>query len=185
MKKMDFLLFTLCFLIGSAVSANAERFVGGIGGFPTDPACYQGNYIKNVLCNEHNATTQLGQLQLRANAQVRVIDSQVPNYSTTTAIKLTMTVDDQENFFQPESQVPVLVRAIKVGFHRRNGYSVESYPMVFTRTIYGTRQLSAELTIITDSVSGSEYVQVLNKLEVLLPGQAGVAVLDFSDFRDS
>lgn len=181
MKKMDFFVILLTYFLSGFVYGSEEIFAGGIGGFPYAPECYQGNYIKNVLCSEHSAQAQLGHFQLQANAQVRVIDSLIPNYSTTTQINLTISFDDQSNFFHPETQVPVLVRAIKVGYHRRNGYTVETYPMVFNRTNYGARKLIGDLVITTDSISGSEYVVVLNKLEVLLPGVAGVAVLDFSN----
>lgn len=177
--------FTALFLSLASVMAHASGnddyvFAGGIGGYEYTPQCYNGNFISGVVCNEYRASYALGRFDIQARAEVSMVAPTDPDdaYFTRALVAVTLTVVDADDFFNPEGKLPVLVRGIRVGYHRRNAYSVESLPVTFERE-EGTRRLVGKVQFLTTSVSGAEYTQVLNKIEVLLPGVPGTAVLSF------
>lgn len=181
-KSISFKMLIPIFATIACVSGPALASPGpnGIGGLPMDTGCYNGNFIPNKLCYLVNVEASLTGFRLKTQAEVYVKEK-VPNASngqTDTSVSLTLTLIDDNNFFNPEASLPVLVRAIKAKTYRDTFYSVESYATQFTR-LEGTRTLVAKLNLSTSSFPGAEFTENVRKLEVLIPGVAGTMVVDF------
>lgn len=91
-----------------------------------------------------------------------------------------MVIEDFSNYLNPESSLPVIVRFIVGTFHRDPmQYSVSSRSIVVKRR-YGQRVFESEpLELVLRNKWGAEYVETLEKIEVLVPGFPSVLVLQF------
>jgi hypothetical protein len=155
-------------------SLRAEAVVGGYMS-----RCYNGNFKTGVWCQEETRDYRVKisdqhEIRIVAFARAQYLDSQGGDVN----VELDFRIEDPGNFFDPEAQLPVLVRMITAGFHRNYSYGLKSEPVMFQRT-EGQRALSASRSIRLHNNWGAEYVEYLMKLEVLVPGVAGVSVLNF------
>jgi len=83
-------------------------------------------------------------------------------------------VEDTKNYFNPEPQLPILVRFI---LRDRSTFIVRSLPLTLMR-IPGQRKLKGTIVVVLYNSIGAKSVEILDKIEVLFPGVSGMLVLE-------
>jgi hypothetical protein len=171
--KYRILIYLTIGLLSSA-SASAWADLGGQMG-----NCYTGvGFRANVTCEEARAAaagTVTYWNPIIVSTHTRA------SYADTSGNRIAMSVDlvlyDRDDYFNPEPRVPVVVRAIVCGFHRYCTYRAESYTVVLEREA-GTRSLSGNLRFELRNDLGADYVERLDKYEILVPGMGQILVVD-------
>ncbi len=163
--------------LGLLVFLSSFRAEAVVGGYMS--RCYNGNFVSGIWCQEDTREYRVNiseqhEIRIIAVARARYIDSQ----GSGVQIELDLRIEDPANYFDPEAELPVLLRTITASYHREYIYRVKSEPVIFTRN-YGQRSLSSTRSIQLHNNWGAEYVEYLMKLEMLVPGVAGVSVLNF------
>ncbi len=160
-------------LFGSAQIALAD-----IGGYMSE--CYTGGEFEtNKTCERRNSSMERffenNPLKLWVTAHAEYKNTE----GTKVEIKFALKLDDHNNYYNPEGKLPILVRVIKKAIHRLpHYYAVLSMPLVLDR-VDGQRTLTLPQSISLELSNswGAEYVEKVEKLEVLLPGVPGMFVL--------
>jgi hypothetical protein len=161
---------------GALASTAASARVGGYMG-----SCYLGSGFRTgEVCESSSAEATSA---LDAEHEVKVSAYAAGRYTQpsgeSVAVDLTFTLEDPSNYFDPEGRLPLLVRVIVAGYHRDPpSYRVVSTPVSLTR-VEGQRRLgSAPISVTLRNNWGAEYVEHVEKVEVLVPGFPSVLVLD-------
>lgn len=172
----NFILVVMCFFTSLSVVA-LDRAPTGLGGFngwygtveKSDKVLFEGNYSNTY-----------SDFAVEINAKC-YNEGYVDGSSQIARIELELEVTDSKDFLNPEASIPLVVRGILASYHRSINWTVDSRVVVFNR-VPGQRIFKGHLTFYTKSNGGSEYVEVLNKLEVLVPGISGVNVISFARY---
>lgn len=156
----------------------AQSASAGVGGFMS--GCYDGGFKTGVVCQSASAQalTRDGTMKVFAKAEGQYLPSNGNNGHAPAQIDVDLFLNDFANRFDPESSVPVLVRAIVRGHHRDYSYQVKSIPLTLDR-IYGERTLRGHFNVVVNNYFGAEYVEELMKIEVVVPGIGEVLVVNF------
>jgi hypothetical protein len=173
MKNLLLILASMIFLSGNLFAYESSPT--GLGGFnnwyntwtKSDEIRFEGNYQAN-----------LNNFYIKVNAK-SYNEGIVEGSSQLARVELQIQITDSNNVFNPEWSLPLIVRGILASYHRDIYWHVDSRSVVFER-IPGQRTFSGHLTFFTKSNSGAEIVEVLNKLEVLIPGVSGVGIVSFA-----
>lgn len=169
-KLMSSASLTALCVFGTAARADVGGFMGG---------CYDGYFITGKVCDTRDVE---GSLELAPGRTVGAKVHTEAQYRKQSGddffVDLTLEVKDPSNFFDPEAKLPVLVRVIARSYHRDYSYWVISDAHVLDR-VQGERRLKGRtFRLDLKNGFGAEYVETIDKLEVLIPGVPGTLVLD-------
>jgi hypothetical protein len=167
-------------VISALLSINSfayDREPTGLGGFN---GWYGTVERSDRVLFENNYKNSYNDFIVDVNAKC-YNEGYVEGSSQIARIELQFTITDTNNFLNPEASIPLIIRGIMASYHRSISWSVDSRSVLFER-IQGQRVFTGHLTFYTKSNGGAEFVQVLNKLEVLIPGVSGSNVISFARY---
>lgn len=174
MKILSLLLMSLFFSLNSF---SYDREPTGLGGFND---WYGSAEKSDKVLVERNFQNTYNDFTISINAK-SYNEGYVEGSSQVARIELQLTITDSKDFLNPEASIPLVIRGILASYHRSTSWSVDSHTVIFDR-VPGQRVFTGHLTFYTKSNGGAEFVQVLNKLEVLIPGINGANVISFARY---
>jgi hypothetical protein len=171
-----FKIVTLALFISIPVFAY-DREPTGLGGFNG----WYGTVEKSdKVLFENNYSNTYNEFIVDINAKC-YNEGYFEGSSQIARVELDLKITDIKNFLNPEASIPLVIRGLLASYHRSTSWSIDSRTVIFNR-VPGERVFTGHLTFYTKSNGGAEFVQVLNKLEVLVPGVNGVNVISFARY---
>ncbi len=151
--------------------------VSGLGGFMS--SCYTasgfetGRTCESITREATIPAFNGSELFLSATASASYMDV----HGAEVSVNVDVVLEDIDNFFQPEAKVPIVFRAIVCSGRGQCSYRVVSQSLVLDRE-EGTRTLRGSTASLSLKNSfGAEHVELLKKIEVLVPGVGNLVVL--------
>ena len=160
MRAILFVCF--CIAVTSAHSIEEGNFGGHIEG-----GCYRGDgYRVDVVCATRDLEAEVSEndrtFRLKTHLEAVYKDKRGEKVDVTAKFHLS----DIENFYQPESQLPILVRFIvRESQHK----SARSIPVILKR-VPGKRELEGTTVQSFYNDFGAKRARIVQKMEILLPG---------------
>lgn len=161
----------------SCRSRTESTAMASIGGYMSN--CYNGNFQVGQVCEdktvEATASHENNEFIIKGRAVAKYLTADGSRFSVEYSLEIT----DQNNFYNPEASLPAVVRAVVSKGRSSRTFSATSNALTIART-EGTRNfVMPSKTIELTNAFGSAHVDHFEKIEVLLPGVAGVSTLQF------